>query len=350
MASSQVILVDDLPSYRRVALIRDGQLDQIWFDDAEQSPYRTGAVVAVRLAQIFADHNRITVMLDDIPASLRLGDGHHHRPGDMIAASVTGPARDDGYSRKPLQLKEANHIAGKMLPSDTGLITPAPDALARATAAAPEAVIHHDDDGTLWHEYGVDLQLEQAAHPDMDMPEGGRVILSTPPGAAVIDGDSAASRLSPLDLAKAMVPLVMRQLRLRRIGGPIVIDFPRLDDDGMKTIHTLMRSEAKKDPFKPSLHGFTRGGLYTMARPWRDGLLADERLPRDRTLGLAVLRFIRAHHKKMTPGALNLRLPQEGIDWLNGAGADLLQQLVSSISFQVHFFPDNLIDDVVHDN
>ena len=349
MASSELIIIDDVLSYRRVALIRDGDLDQIWFDDAEKDPYQTGAVVAVRIGQKFNDHNRITVTLDGIAGSLRLSDNHNHRPGDMIAATVMGAARDDGFGQKPLQLKEAAHVSSKAIPSESGLITPAPDALERAISAAPDAAVMHDNDGSLWRQYDLDLHLEQALHPHLNLAEGGQIVISTPPGAAIIDGDSTNSRLAPLALAKVMVPFVMRQIRLRRIGGPIVIDFPRLDDNGRKTIHMMMRAEAKKDPLKPSLHSFTRGGLYTMARPWRDRVLINERIATDRLLGLDVFRLIRAHHALMTPGTLNLRLHQDGIDWLGGAGASLFKAMMVSMSFQVNLFPDNFITGVSRD-
>ncbi len=336
-----MIIVDDLPSYRRVALIRSGQLDQIWIDDGTRHPYQTGAVVAVRITQKFAQHNRATVTLDDVIASLRLKDHHDHKPGDMIAATVVSDARDDGVGSKPLQLKEAGHISPKDMPSTSGIITPAPDALARAKIAAPGATIADDMDGAHWAALNIDDQLAAAHQPYLRLPDGGNIAISTPPGAAVIDGDSADSRLAPLALAEKMVPQLMRQLRLRRIGGPIVIDFPRLDPQGQHAIHNLLKAEAKNDPYKPSLHGFTRGGLYTMARPWRDRVLSDEILPLGRHLGLDVLRWIKKHHHTRMPGDLTLRLPQDGIDWLAHDGAKIFNQMKAPLAFQVKLISDN---------
>lgn len=343
MPSSDLIIIDDVPSYRQVALVRDGQLDQIWHDDTEKHPYQTGAIVAVRINQIFEQHNRMTVTLDGITASLRLSANRNYRPGDLIAAKVKSMARDDGFSKKPLQLTEASQI--KNVPSSTGLMTPAPDALARAKAVAPDASIIEDDDGQLWQYHALDQALEQALRPDLDLEKGGRIIISTPPGAAIIDGDSGDTRLAPIDLAKNMIPAVMHQLRLRRIGGPIVIDFPRLDQDEKKMIHNLMRAESTKD--KITLHGFTRGGLYTLTRPWQDYPLAEARPSFPRKLGLEVLRQIRIHQAKMTAGPLNLRLHQDGIDWLNGAGGEIFEQLKASKAFQVRLFPDNLANQVM---
>ena len=350
MTSSDLIIIDDLPGYRQVALLRAGLLDQIWFDDAENHPYQTGALVAVRVGQHFTQHNRATVTLGDVAGSLRLSDKHTHKPGDMVAATVTSAPRNDGFGQKPLQLREAAHISPRDLPAETGVIKSAPDALARAQAASPDASVVYDDDGSLWAQYDIDLDLEYARSPQVNLDGGGRIVISTPPGAAVIDGDSADSRLAPYALAQQMVPAVMRQLRLRRIGGPIVIDFPRLDNAGMKSVDQMMRDAARQDPLKPSLHGFTRGGLYTMARPWRDRLLGEEAISPSRALGLSAFRQIRAHRVLMRAGSLKLRIPQIGIDWMHGAGAGYYQAIMADQSFQTILIADDDIDGVQRDN
>ena len=187
MPQPGLIIVDDIPSYRRVALIRAGRLDQIWFDDATRHPYQTGALVAVRITQHFAQHNRATVTLDGIPASLRLADHHQHKPGAMIAATIVSDARDDGFGHKPLQLKAAENTAPEDIPATPGLMAAAPDAMARALATAPDAHIHHDQDGALWAAHDLDDQLTAAQTPFLDLPGGGRLAITTPPGAAVID-------------------------------------------------------------------------------------------------------------------------------------------------------------------
>ena len=353
MATSDLILVDQLPSYTRVAFIREGRLDQIWIDDAHRDPYQPGAMVAVKISQAFHQHNRATVDLNGVKGSLRLPDRHMFKSGDIIPAMVTSAPRDDGFGAKPLQLKFAGHIKPDGQSSHGDVITPAPTALEDAQAHAPDVDVIYDDDGSVWADLQVDQMLEDAAASILDLPGGGRIALSTPPGAAVVDGDSAASQLAPFALAASIVPVVMQQLRLRRIGGPIVIDFPRLSPEEASKIHRAMQAEAKKDSLKPSLHGFTRGGLYTMARPWKGRLLQDEILPQPRALGLDVLRHIRRHLNRVglgkANGGLKFRLPSIGLDWLNHDGKSDLNTLISSASFQVDFTADDDIVDVVQD-
>ena len=69
MSDSDLILVDEVPSYRRVALICDGVLDQIWIDDAEKGEYLPEAIVTVKLNQHFRQHHRAVISLGDIKGS-----------------------------------------------------------------------------------------------------------------------------------------------------------------------------------------------------------------------------------------------------------------------------------------
>ena len=354
MIDSDLILVDEVPSYRRVALICDGVLDQIWIDDAEKGEYLPEAIVAVKLNQHFRQHHRAVISLGEVKGSLRLPDQHPFKVGDVIPAVITSAARDDGFGAKPLQLKLAGHIKPAECGGHGDVITPAPSALEKAQAHAPHAKIIEDADLSYWHEFGVEEALEEALAPQLDLKEGGRIAISTPPGAAVIDGDSGPSQLAPFALAQHMITPVMRQLRLRRIGGPIVIDFPRLNPAEAKIIHQSMQAEAKKDNAKPALHGFTRGGLYTMARPWRGQMLADEKLDPSRALGLEVLRQIRRHlhlvKNAKAAGGLTLRLNSIGLDWIKGEGALLFDEMMKPASFQVDFVVDDDILNVIEES
>lgn len=346
------IIIDDLPRFRRVALWRDGGLEQIFIDDADNLAPRPGALVAVRVMQSFPQHGRVTAELMGHETSFRTAKAELLKSGQIIAAKLRADGRHEAtpLGGKPIQLKEYNGIDLKDLPLETGIIAPAPDALSRAEALAPDAPQYHDDDGKLWAEYGIDDAIDDALSPHIALPDGGYLHIATPPGAAVIDGDSATSRLAPQKLAEAMVPELMRQLRLRRIAGPIVIDFPRLSPEGQKYIHQMMKDEAKKDDAKPALHGFTRGGLYTMARGWGLCTLAEEMPDGVKRNGLAALRLLRNHGKhhgvKAVTSGLQLRMNPDVLDWLHGDGAEALKIVTQSLAFQPKFVSDTSLDAV----
>ncbi len=351
-AGHTIILIDDLPSYRRVALLRDGALDQFWIDDAADLLPQPGVVFAARVAQIFADHDRATFELPGhstphgtrpqshmASARITADQAKSLKSGQIIPVVVSALPREG----KPLQVKIKGDISPKDLPPQPQLIHPAPDALTLAKATAPDAEVISDDTGERWAQYGCDEALEQACKAIMTMPNGAVLHINTPPGAAVIDLDSAGSTLTPFDLSCQMLPVVMRQIRLRRIAGPIVIDFPRLTAEQQRKLHDMIKSEAKYDPEKPSLHGFTRGGLYTMARPWRRQILSQELSMDAAASGRAALRLIRRHSHLNIQGGITISIHEKGLDWLQGDGADALKALTADLAFSPQFRSDNMI-------
>ena len=355
-AGHTIILIDDLPSYRRVALIRDGVLDQFWIDDASNPLPQPGAIFAARVAQIFADHDRATFEITDPLTShgtrppIYMASGRitadltqRLKSGQILPVVVSALPREG----KPLQVKIKGDISPKDLPSQPQLIHPAPDALAFAKAAAPYAEVILDDTGERWAQYGCDEALEQACEAVIPMPNGAVMHINTPPGASVIDLDSAASTLSPFDLSCHLLPDVMRQIRLRRIAGPIVIDFPRLAPEQQRKLHDMIKAEAKNDPEKPSLHGFTRGGLYTMARPWRRQILSQELTLDAAASGRAALRLIRRHRHLNIQGGITISIHEQGMNWLMGDGADALKTLTSDLAFSPQFRSDNAVKTAV---
>ena len=352
---ADLILVDALPSYRRVVLLRDGVIDQIWIDDDSNPMPQPGAVLAARVAQIFPHHDRVhvDVHLDhqgkavSLPASARFS-GRQAAPlksGQMLAVTVSALPRED----KPLQVKIKGDVSPKDVPPAPCLMAAAPDGLAQAQSLAPQAKVVVDDDGSQWDQYNGDQQIDQACQPVLALPNGAVLHVNTPPGAAVIDVDSGASGLPPYDLGRMAIPIIMQQIRLRRIGGPLVIDLPRLNPNQQKDLHQLIKTEAKSDPEKPSLHGFTRGGLYTLARPWRGQMLAEVMASDAASKGRAALRLIRRHRALNTQGGMVIRIADPGLAWLTNEGAGALRALTADLAFSPEFRSDNSVTDAVMD-
>ena len=77
----------------------------------------------------------------------------------MIAAKVQADARQEAEI-KPLQLKEYGGVQD--MPMRSGVITPAPDALARARALLPDADVIADDEGKAWADHDIDAAIDSA--------------------------------------------------------------------------------------------------------------------------------------------------------------------------------------------
>jgi len=404
--TSARIIVDRLPGYTRTALLKDGILTDLFVDDIEDSSPQPGAVVRGRVERIFPERNRASLDIDGVPASMRIGDANHPRPGEMLVATVTAQAREE----KPLQLRrgifrvgryviiesgkaelrlsmglrEAGYVPpedllaaissftvtlrraandadiehlraelnefttwGEMvcnLPSSgPAVVVPARSGTEEALLLEPDAELMMDDDGRAWEEFGLEDALEEALATTVPLPAGGVIHISTPPGAAVIDGDSGADTISPMPLALAMVPQAARHLRLRRIGGPVVIDFPRLGGKDRRRISQLMADAVYDDPCRPRCHGFTEGGLFTLTRPWRWRSLSADMAPGPAQIGRDALRLARNYGVRTPQRPVEICLPPAGLAWLEGQGASYRQQVEGRLALPPRFRSDSSV-------
>ncbi|XDZ65972.1 ribonuclease E/G [Alphaproteobacteria bacterium LSUCC0684] len=406
MASTRII-VDRLAGYTRTALLKDNLLTDLFIDDADDLAPGPGAVLRARVERVFPDHDRVSLDIGGIPASMRNRGGKAVRPGEMILATVAAEARE----KKPLQLRRGLFRAGRYVMVEDGaaerrlsrglretgymppddllrplssltitlrravagadpswvkaefdelvtwaesildlpssgpaILAPAITGIEEARLVEPDAEMVMDDDGSAWEEAGIDEALEAALAPTVFLAGGGAIHISTPPGAAVIDGDSGDDALAPMQLARAMVPEVARQIRLRRIGGPVVIDFPRLGAKDRRQIADLMDAAVQDDPCRPRCHGFTEGGLFTLTRPWRWRSLAVHLAPSPARIGRDALRLLRRNGARRPHHPLEICLPPAGLEWLEGPGALSRAKIEEGLVFAPRFRSDSTLD------
>ena len=107
---------------------------------------------------------------------------------------------------------------------------------------------------------------------------GGAKIWIEPTRAAVmVDIDSAASNLGPAALAGQVLPEIFHLLRLRGLGGRVLIDIPYLGAAERHQISQQIENLCRADPRHPESSGFTPSGLAELR--YRYG-----RQPLDKTL------------------------------------------------------------------
>ncbi len=78
---------------------------------------------------------------------------------------------------------------------------------------------------------------------------------------AVKDKGRAADTIN-----EAALYATMEQLRLRNIGGMVVIDFLRGSKDGQARLLKKMKELGARDPRRVEVYGFTRMGLFELSR------------------------------------------------------------------------------------
>ncbi len=112
----------------------------------------------------------------------------------------------------------------------------------------------YEDPMPLFQRHDLEYQIEQLASRVVHLPSGGSLIIEPTEGMTAIDVNSGklVREASPEDLAlktnqEAAVEL-MRQLRLRDLGGIIVVDFIDMKAERhRRELEALVREESKKD-------------------------------------------------------------------------------------------------------
>lgn len=96
---------------------------------------------------------------------------------------------------------------------------------------------------------------------------GADIVIEKTEALTVIDVNTGGSKLSYKDVNTEAAREIMRQLRLRDIGGMIVCDFIETNNENdRKELTEYMRSLAHIDPAKPEIFGLTALGLMEISR------------------------------------------------------------------------------------
>jgi ribonuclease G len=127
----------------------------------------------------------------------------------------------------------------------------------------------------------LDAAFDLAIAPSLALPSGGAVHFAETRAATLIDVDTGtpetgtAERVA-LAANRAAAVLIARHLRLRNIGGPVVVDFVGLDRrDQRERLRAAFEAALLADPAKPQLLGWTRLGHLELVRSRRGRSLAD---------------------------------------------------------------------------
>lgn len=137
-----------------------------------------------------------------------------------------------------------------------------------------ESIIFYDGRKPLLSAYGAYEQIEALFEREVSLPSGGTIVIDHTEALTAIDVNSGSFKgqgmpheaLAYLTNREAAIEIA-RQVRLRSIGGMIIIDFIDMKDKaGQDEIVELLRKETAKDRVKTVVLGMTRLGLVEMTR------------------------------------------------------------------------------------
>jgi Rne/Rng family ribonuclease len=129
------------------------------------------------------------------------------------------------------------------------------------------------DGGDAFAGSGVLAQLDEALAPVVRLPGGGRIVIEPTLACVAIDVDGEGRAALDIDLEAAAE--IGRQVRLRNLGGSIVVDFLDLTRPGdRRRLEDALKSAFRDDPAQVQVHGMSPLGIVQISRARRGRPLA----------------------------------------------------------------------------
>ena len=134
-------------------------------------------------------------------------------------------------------------------------------------------VEHHRESGEILEHYKVNAAIRDALKPRVDLPSGGYVIIEPTEALTVIDVNSgsftrsANARETVLWTNCEAAVEIARQLKLRNIGGVVIIDFIDMESrrDQLQLLEHFTQA-ARDDTARPQIAQLTELGLVELTR------------------------------------------------------------------------------------
>ena len=123
-------------------------------------------------------------------------------------------------------------------------------------------------DGDPFEHFGVWEEIERLKHPRVELPSGGWMAIESTTAMVTVDvntGDQfgqGAGMTASVEAARELP----RQLRLRGLGGQVIIDFAPIKKMHRKKIEETLKSVFRKDPVPTTLAGWTPLGNFELQR------------------------------------------------------------------------------------
>lgn len=209
---------------------------------------------------------------------------------------------------------------------------------------APDADIElARENGPLFETYDVEDAIAAALAPRVAVGNGAELVFDLTETLCAIDVNSArhigrAGR-GPRDVNLAVTLELARQLRLRAIGGAIVIDALKMArGDDRKQVLTTLRRDLKDDPATCHVLGISNLGLIEMTRTRLGPSLAERmmepaRAPRLRAdvAAYGAIRALSAGARKQSSAGYILRAAPDVVEALSGALDDAFSEAASRV-------------------
>lgn len=183
--------------------------------------------------------------------------------------------RDDDFIQRVLRDTYSAEVNTIVVDSSSGVKRIKQQLANWSSGRSPQGVFidHHKEPQPILDYYRVSAAVREALKPRVELPSGGYIIIEPTEALTVIDVNSgsftrsATARETVLWTNTEAATEIARQLRLRNIGGVIVVDFIDMDShrDKIKLLEHFNNS-LKGDKARPQIAQLSELGLVELTR------------------------------------------------------------------------------------
>lgn len=211
----------------------------------------------------------------------------------------------------------------------------------------------------LFNRFQIESQIESAFSREVTLPSGGAIVIDHTEALTSIDINSArATKGSDIEETAKNTNLeaadeIARQLRIRDLGGLVVIDFiDMMDSKNQRKIEARLQNAAHEDRARVQIGRISRFGLLEMSRQrLRPSLGESSQIVCPRCdgqgnirdvepLSLTLLRLIEEESLKHHTGKILLKVPVECATYLLNEKRDKIESLEKQRQVRLVIIPD----------
>jgi ribonuclease E len=192
-----------------------------------------------------------------------------------------------------------------------------------------EKVKFYNEEIPLFNRYQIESQIELAFQREISLNSGGSIVIDPTEAMTTIDVNSARSTKGK-DIEETAFRTnieaateVARQLRLRDVGGLVVIDFiDMMNEDNQNKVESSFRKAVFSDRARVQVSNISRFGLLEISRQrlrpsLNESYDIEHVLVRGpRSLGLSILRIVGEDAAKENTGEIHVYVPSDVASYL----------------------------------
>lgn len=375
MPTIDTLLVDRGPGETRVAALAGKHVIEVYHH--RRGLPAAGALYRGRVGKPLPGTQAVFVDIGLEDAALLACGANRPSEGASVDVRIVQPPRTDkgakvalvsdadvpaglADAKAPICLAEAEHplsFCGRTYQQSLKSVVVAPNDTDQSMTGLLDSNLHgiiQYDSSDVFRDHGVDEAIEQALDTIVPFEGGGKLIIEHTAALTAVDVD--AGPMPAAEANKGAVDTLARELRLRAIAGPVVVDL--IPSKGRGDLVERLRQAVAGDPVATRVSGLTPEGRLELNRrrsrsSLSDLLLDEPTSPQSSTYAIALNALRKSVREGLASGSVRItvRASERVISSLRGplqvARLEAEDRLKTALTLQVVPDVDNSYVDIV---